>query len=76
MAGWLSGIDPADVLHVDIVRMELRGRPSCVAAADLRLFLRDGETALARVDYEHAPMYETFRDEIAAFNRWRLRQRG
>ena len=52
MADWLSGVDPADLIRVEIVRVTLVERPSAVGAAILRLHLASGSDRLHHVNLE------------------------
>lgn len=68
MADWMRGIDWADVVRVEIVRVTLEGTPSCVTSAVLRLRLRDGRAVdeVARFDYV---LYETLQATVRDANR-------
>jgi len=68
VADWLSGIDPADVVRIEVTRVTLSGVPSCVTSARLLLHFRDGSTAPYESAFEDK-IYETFRADVAALNR-------
>jgi hypothetical protein len=68
VAEWLSGIDPGDVVRIEIVRVTLEGTPSYVRSAAFRLHLVDG-TTLVREAAVVDKMYETLKDDVAAANR-------
>lgn len=68
VAEWLTGIDPGDVVRIEIVRVTLEGTPSCVTNAAFRVHLVDG-TSLVKETAVADKMYETLKDDVAAANR-------
>lgn len=69
MAEWLTGIDPRDVVRIEIVRVTLEGTPSCVTSADLRVHLRDGRDGLSEVTFEFGFLYESLVTLVREANR-------
>ena len=76
MAEWLAGIDIADLVRVEIVRVTLEGTPSAVTSAVFRLHLVDGSTVLVDTDVS-GKIYETLVADVAGLNAalWARRRR-
>ena len=69
MAEWLSGVDPRDVVRIEIVRVTVEGRPSAVTKAYFAVHLRDGRTGETSLPFPGGVMYEVVEDLVRDANR-------
>lgn len=73
MTQWLSGIEPRDVVRIEIVRVTLEGTPSAVTRAWMRVVMRNGDSGVIGVPFPHGVMYEVLEDAVREANRGYLR---
>ena len=69
VTGWLSGIDPTDVVRIEIVRVTLEGTPSCVTRAEFDVHLREGGIVVTTVCFEFGFLYESLVAVVRDTNR-------
>lgn len=75
MADWIGRSDVTDLARVEIVSMEMHGRPSSVRTAVLRLVHLDGSARLVEMTFANPPVYETLEADVAAVNAMLRRRR-
>lgn len=76
MADWLSGIDPTDLVRVELLRVTVEGTPSAVTHALVRLHLLSGTARVHPVTLDDPVIYETLADRVESLNRMLRRRRA
>lgn len=67
----LGRYSAGDLVSVEILRVQLEGRPACVHVADLRIELFDGSVHEVQISFEpDGLMYEVLEDYIAKVREW------
>lgn len=65
----MSGVDPRNVVRIEIVRVTLEGTPSCVTRAVFRVIFADGREITKPAEFAYGVMYEALVAEVRNANR-------